>query len=48
MLAFSCNTEKLVSGAASAVDSHRLEECLLAIAAVAAVAGGIATRHHMK
>ena len=48
MLAFTGDTERLVSSAASAVDSHRLEECLLAIAAVAAVAGGIATRHRTK
>ena len=44
MLAFTGNTERLVPSAV--VDSHRVEECILALVAVAAVAGGIATRHH--
>jgi hypothetical protein len=45
LLAFSGYTEKVIPSVA--VDSHRLGECLVAVATVAAVAGGIATRHHM-
>jgi hypothetical protein len=44
VLAFSGNTETLIPS--TVVDSHRVEECLVALATVAAVAGGIATRHH--
>ena len=44
LLAFSANTERVVS---AVVDSYRVEKCLLALAAVIAVAGGIATRHHL-
>jgi hypothetical protein len=44
LLAFSANTERVVS---AVVDSYRVEKFLLALAVVIAVAGGIATRHHM-
>ena len=45
LLAFTGDTGRLIPRAV--VDSHRLEECLVALATVAAVAGGIASRHHM-
>ena len=45
LLAFTGDPGRLIPG--EVVDSHRLEECFVALATVAAVAGGIATRHHM-
>ncbi len=46
LLAFTGDTGRLIPG--TVVDTHRLAECLVALAAIAAVAGGIVTRHHMK
>jgi hypothetical protein len=45
LLAFSSDTERLLPSAV--VDSHRLAECLVALCTIAAVAGGIVTRHHL-